>query len=197
MRSRTIESALTLPHGVSTSRRSLQSAPSVTRRTVTTTGRILPSGARLALPSSSSASSLSRRPLFFPLGATVGFLVGFSVAGLLGYARLIEWHSRTNAGLEAGLTDLESRVKEVNHSLDQLETVREYQANSVKAQKDTTRLQQTLNEATRVQQRLEQRIIGLEEDGIALRRRIHRLGELSEGWTAHFDVFRCCECQEY
>lgn len=141
------------------------------------TGRLLPSGARLVLPSSSSSISLPRRPLSFPLGTVLGFLLGFAAAGLLGYARLIELHAKADAGIEAGLSGLENRFHQVKASLAAIESLGQFQERSEQAARTAKRLELELAETNKAMHRMEQRIVGLEEDSIYLKQRVLKLGK--------------------
>lgn len=122
------------------------------------------------------------RPLTFPLGALVGFLLGFSAASLWGYSGLVSSHralaERTSdslARLEETRRSVEEelvqRVGRMGVSSDQLEAV------DRRAGKKFAGLEEELGREAVHRERIERRVVGLEEENLELRRRLWRMGE--------------------
>lgn len=142
------------------------------------TTRILPSGARLALPSNNSSGiTRPRGPLTFTLGSSIGFLLGFSLASIVGYTHLLTSYRSIEADVGQSLSSLSQEVGRVQSLAAELADVRQHDERVQTTVNQGARLEKETSELRRVKERLESRMIGLEEDAIALRRRLLRLGE--------------------
>ncbi|PWN23551.1 hypothetical protein BCV69DRAFT_2681 [Microstroma glucosiphilum] len=122
------------------------------------------------------------RPLTFPLGALVGFLLGFSAASLWGYSTLLSSHRALAERTSASLSQLEETRKSVEEELvqrvgrmgvssDQLEALNRRVGGRIEG------LKEELGREVVHRERIERRVVGLEEENLELRRRLWRMGE--------------------
>ncbi|PWN24732.1 hypothetical protein BDZ90DRAFT_262950 [Jaminaea rosea] len=156
---------------------SSSSAPLIRRQASTTThAQLYPSGARLAIPSSASSSSSSPRPLSFPLGTTLGFLLGFSFCTTLGYMYFLpQAQERSDADLAVQLGLVQSTAGEIGRLVEELKAM-EVQAGKVEeATRVTQRASVELRDIRERAAAALRRVEGLEEEGRELRTRINRL----------------------
>lgn len=128
-----------------------------------------------------SALSSRPRPLTFPLGSSIGFLVGFTVASLIGYSYLIQSHQSLVSQNDAAIAELNATTQRVQGLVanglverGELEKMQSIVGSSLSG------FDQAVKERQGQMERIERRVNGVEEENLELRKRLWKLGEYDQ-----------------
>lgn len=124
------------------------------------------------------------RPLTFPLGSFLGFLLGFTTASIGGYIYLLQSHTTLQRESSTALAELRQTISDIEKSSVELvggkgSVVGELKERLSGLERDVGRMGELVH-AQRVQReerRVEQRVVGVEEDLVEVREALLALRE--------------------